>query len=888
MGGTEHLQCCQQRPPLAIRTYAYGTPSDPLSFARAEGFLDTVARVISSQVGLSVVSSTVHVVSGRFSALTPGILSQQGLVDRVLGVNFATYPGIAGHVEVVGGSAPRDEGAAATPPGQPVPVWLRADLANELRVQPGDRFPCEPQFLLDDPEDLEGVNQDPVVVEVAGLWVPQRWGAPQAAGAPSTGDFWFGPPDEVLTRALLVSRADYVAHIEPRQIVKIQRADWDLVLDLEQTAPAHVQRYLTGFRRALTTLQAMIPTTLYDDPPLGPLSEYASRGRVLTTMLLSFDIPGVAFVLFFLGLSSSMIAHEQQHDTTALLSRGTPARKLLGLVAIEELLVFVPGCPLGILLGLLLALGMGNTVGFLAFTPRPSLPVSIADLNVGILAIALAAPLAIRVGAALAVVRRPVATTDRERARPVRAPFWMRYGLDLLLLAPTLYFYRRLAAAGSLAALAPEHGRDLYQNPELVLLPTLFIVTGSLVSLRAFPLLMLGVGRAARLLPGTSAYLALRNLGRRWQHNVMPLLLTTVALALGIYAYSMALSLDRWLVDQTYYSVGADLTFSPVLERPVSQGAGPAAADASSADVGYAGGAWIPPVGDFLDLPGVAGATRVGRYRAQARIAGNDLWGEFLAVDRTTLSDVAWFREDFAGESLGALLNHLAESPKAILVPTAFLQQFYLAVGDDLPVHIALADGVAVDDVFRIVGTYDLFPTITPGERAVFIGNLDFLSGMVGITVGHDIWLRVAAGTPGSEVFAAVPQLGIGAESRRDSRAMITRARDRYERVAVFGTLTQGFLTAVAMAAITLLIYCRASMQERIWWLSVLRAVGTTRRQLVRTLVVEQAVVLAFGTTLAVALGTLTSRLFVPYMRIAPQAAGALRAEMAETVPLPP
>ena len=199
-------------------------------------------------------------------------------------------------------------------------------------------------------------------------------------------------------------------------------------------------------------------------------------------------------------------------------------------------------------------------------------------------------------------------------------------------------------------------------------------------------------------------------------------------------------------------------------------------------------------------------------------------------------------------------------------------------MGDDLPVHIALADGVAVDDVFRIVGTYDLFPTITPGERAVFIGNLDFLSGMVGITVGHDIWLRVAAGTPGPEVFAAVPQLGIGAESRRDSRAIITQARDRYERVAVFGTLTQGFLTAVAMAAITLLIYCRASMQERIWWLSVLHAVGTTRRQLVRTLVVEQAVVLAFGTTLAVALGTLTSRLFVPYMRIAPQAAGALQA----------
>ena len=217
-------------------------------------------------------------------------------------------------------------------------------------------------------------------------------------------------------------------------------------------------------------------------------------------MLLSFNIPGLAFALFFLGLSSSMIAHEQQHDTMALLSRGMPSRKLLGLVALEELLVFVPGCPLGILSGLLLALGMGNTVGFLAFTPRPPLPVSIGDLAYGILAIALAAPLAARVGAALAVVRRPPVTTDRERARPLHAPFWMRWGLDPLLLAPTLYLYRRLANAGSLAALAPEHGTDLYRNPELVLLPTLFIVTGALVGLRAFPLLMRAVGTPRRQL----------------------------------------------------------------------------------------------------------------------------------------------------------------------------------------------------------------------------------------------------------------------------------------------------------------------------------------------------------------------------------------------------
>ena len=255
----------QRRPPLAIRTYAYGTPELPLSLTRAEGFLDTVGSVISSQTGLSVVGATLRVQSGRFTALTPGIMSQLGMADRTLGVAFAYYPGIAGHVEVIAGSPLLDEGLASAPPWQPVPVWLRADMADELRVRPGDRFPCEAQLFTDDPELLAGIVQGPLDVEVAGLWaLPQ-----QNAAAPSDA-LWFGRPEAALTGALLVSRADYLAHIEPRQEVKIHHADWDLVLDLRQTAPAHVQRYTNGFLRALAILKADIPSTLYDDPRSNP------------------------------------------------------------------------------------------------------------------------------------------------------------------------------------------------------------------------------------------------------------------------------------------------------------------------------------------------------------------------------------------------------------------------------------------------------------------------------------------------------------------------------------------------------------------------------------------------------------------------------------------
>jgi putative ABC transport system permease protein len=98
------------------------------------------------------------------------------------------------------------------------------------------------------------------------------------------------------------------------------------------------------------------------------------------------------------------------------------------------------------------------------------------------------------------------------------------------------------------------------------------------------------------------------------------------------------------------------------------------------------------------------------------------------------------------------------------------------------------------------------------------------------------------------------------------------------ERVGVFGTLSVGFLAAVVMAVMALLIYTYASLQERLHRFTILRAVGLQRRQIMGQVVLEYAFLTGYGTLMGAFIGMTASNLFVPLFRVTGE----------EGVPLPP
>ena len=624
-----------------------------------------------------------------------------------------------------------------------------------------------------------------------------------------------------------------------------------------------------------------LPNTRLDVSALDPLSDFVQRQTTLTTMLLAFNVPALGFLLAFLVLISVIIADWQRRETAILVSRGMGIQVVLALVLIEEVLLFSLGIPLGIAFGMFIARVMGNTVSFLSFIQRADFPVSLQGASFSLIALALSISLCARLIPAALTARTSVVEQARERARILKAPFWQRAYLDFLLIIPTWYVYDQLVQRGSLADLVDQESTDLFNDPVMILLPALFALTATLLSMRLFPLLMRLLDQLASRTPWLPLHLALRQLGRYSHGYVNPLLLVVISLALGIYSISLAASLDQWLVDRVYYQVGADVAFEPA---PFTGGSS-TGSGAESASSGNPGAAWIPPPDDFMQLPGVVDATRMGRYRAEIPAPGGEraIRGEFLGIDRVDFPTVAWFRFDFARESTGALMNRLATAPENILVSQRYLDQTQNHIGDQINLKISLEDGIVVRSTFRIAGVYEHFPTVYD-ETETIIGNLDHLFFLGGAQFTHRIWLKTSpavARTPANTAvdpteaarfFQSVEQMGFDPVRERHAGALISAEQGKFERVGLFGTLSIGFLAAALMAVLSLLVYSSASLQERLYQFGIMRAVGMMHRQVIAQIVMEYAFITAYGALAGLWIGTLTAELFVPFFRITEQA----------------
>ena len=831
-----------QRPPFSARVFAPSSPSVPFDLGRLEALGENIADTIASEVGLPVRSLILLADSGNLRLLPPTDDSRYTSNRSLMDAAIIHMSGIGEHITVTEGAPFVDD----APASEALSVWMHQELGAQLGVQIGDRY----ELALN-----TGDLRLPIII--AGLWSPND---PDSY-------FWFNDPNQTMNGKLLVTRADYAAWVAPVLTPQVRTATWQVILDETRALPARAQNYMTGFERASFIIPRYLPNGRVTAPTL-TLEKFVGQQTALTSLLLGFNVPGLAFLLYFLVLTSAVIAYWQRRETSLLRSRGISRTSILNFTLIEAGLLFVVGAPAGLLLGLGLARIMGYTESFLEFAQRAPLPVSLYGINLPLTLGTLGVVLVAKLWTTASSSGETIVTQVREHARPTRGPFWYRNYIDLLLIIPTLYAYQQFLQRGSLGNLVQDRPEDLYQDPLLILVPGLFIITFALIAMRFFPLLMRIldlVARWAKWLPG---YLALRQLGRQSHAYINPLLLVIVSLALGVYTLSMAASMDRWLADRVYHQVGTDLTFIPYSETE-SMGEPEAGAD------------WIPPIDEFKILPGVEHAARVGQYPAEIFLAGGQgttqVEARFMAIDRLDFPLTAWFRNDYARESMGGLMNRLAQLPDGILVSQAFLNEHALSIGDRISLLVIPDFGVSIRESFTIVGVYNYFPT-AEDEPVMIVGNMEYIISFFGITMPHRIWLRLTPDADPEAVIDAVSTTGIDAIEVNTASEILGSEQAQMERVGVFGTLTVSFLAATLMAGLGLLTYSYASLHERLYQFSVLRAVGLRRTEIIGQVGLEYIVLTAYGAVAGVACGVLAAVLFVPFFRIS----------VGEGAPLPP
>lgn len=778
--------------------------------------------------------------------------------DPLAWISFATASDFDAHVQYVEGGPPA---AASADPDEPVEAAISLPMADELGIQAGEDY-----VTLRKIETEAGNRTVQIPVRISGIWEPLDEQDP----------YWFYPYN-VFDNQMFVHGDTYQGRLASLLPDEIGQIVWYWLMDGSQVHAADANRLVAAMDLIRQQAGTLLTNTKLDISPYDALRDYQQSARVLNVLLFAFSIPIIGLLLAFIGLVVGLTVARQRNEIAVLRSRGATAVQIVGIAALEAAMLagfaLLVGAPLSTGLAHLIA----ATKSFLNFTLDNDLRIQLTTTALQFGAAAMGVTVLAQVLPSLGASRHTIISYKQEMARTVRAPWWQRAWLDVLLLIPAGYGVYLLQQQGSVLLPGATAGGDIFDNPLLFLLPALAALALTLVVLRLLPLLMALIAWIAARTSSVGFLLATRYLARDPGFYTTPLVLLMLTLGLSVFTASLAQTLDNHLYDRNYYGVGADARLVEMGSSNQSASAfgsmgAEAEGDAAAAAVEEeTGPEWVfMPIGEHLKVDEIEAATRVGNFPAAVQVQGQWVASELIGIDRVDFPKVAFWRSDFAPASLGALMNALAVAPDGLLVERWALRQAGMKVGDQVQVRMNTSSGDAVGPM-RIVGDFDYFPTWyseAEERHPLLIGNLDYIFEQIGGEQPYSVWVNTVDNVDYPQLIEDLGGVEISVFDYTASTERIAADLLRPERQGLFGILSVGFLASALLTVLGFLLYALFSFRRRFIELGTLRAIGLSTMQLTIFLVCELAFLILLGLGAGTAIGVLISRVFIPYLQI--------------------
>lgn len=849
------------RPPFAFMYRYIGAWHGAVGIESFDPVNQYLTDSVPGVIDLPLTKRTRYIKTDNFSLFPASEAAYIGIRQPLGWINVGFLDDLEAHITLIDGQFPRVAGGD----DEVVQVLVSQGLAEQTGLQPGERYTAFKQAKTvpaadgRSPTELRAVQ---LQLEIAGVW----------AATDETDPFWFYSP-KALEATMFMPEESFRNRIAPAMDDEVYAAIWYLVFDGESIRTDDVPALVGRINYANAQISSLLANTTLDLSPLDALQKYRWTTFVMTIVLYVFSAPILLLVLYFIGLISGLVVARQRGEIAIFKSRGAGDMQVIGIYALEGIMVGVVGFAAGLFIGRWLAVIMGNTISFLAFGGREPLPVIITPRALRMALLGVAIGLLASLGPAMRAARLTIVTYKRERARAMEKPLWQRAFLDFLLLIPSGYGYYVLKNRGTISFLEGQAGGDPFQDPLLFLVPALSIFAVSLLIIRVFPLIMEFLAwLSGQLVRSVSVVLAFRQLARVSSQYTGALLLLVLTLSLATFTASMARTLDQSLYDMMYYRYGSDYQLFESGESPETTGsasgeAAPSAAETQAEEVG----GWVfVPVTEHMRVPGILDATRIGTYRADATVGKATARGRFYGIDRLDFPRVAFFRSDFAYNPLGTLMNRLALDNSALLVSPNFLADHSYSVGDRVDLAVAIW-GQRRTIPFIIADVIRYFPTYYPEEgesEYLFVGNLEYVFEQMGGVFPYDVWIKTDGLLEPQWVRDELAKYDISVISMNGSREAIFKEQARPERTGVFGILSVGFVAAAILTVLGFLLHSLISFRRRYIEFGVLRAIGLSVGQMIGFLGVEQLLLILTGISAGTGLGILVSDLFIPFLQV--------------------
>ena len=827
------------RPPFSFLFSYIGSWNEPINWEATTDLDRYLREQGGSELGLESTLIVRHLETQNFRLYPAGETNYRDENRSLDYVSFGLTEDIEAQIEIIEGNyaAPADPD-----PSSIVEVMIHQDFASDYGIQAGELYQgfnwrLEP----DDPLQI-------TTIRIAGIWRPRD----------EESEYWFYRPN-VFEDIMLINQATYLERLAPYTESEINLAVWYLVTDGSRVNTSRVDELIQRHNDTEKTADQYLPGTYIQASPVDELRPYRNVVVVMTLTLTVFSIPIVVLLIIFLIMLVGLVVDGQRNETAVLRSRGTSPFQVVGLTTVEGVIMGVIALVVGGALALAFTQLIGTTRSFMDFRWGHHFIVSVPPTIGSTIVLALAFTIIIRVVPTIGAARHTIISYKMDQSRLLRKPLWQRLGVDILLLALIGYFYYQIVQQGSLIDVegGARNITDAYDQPFVFLLPSLTIFALTLFMLRFLAPILRALAWLIQWSNSVGLLIVTRQLERAPGAYYLPLILLVCTISLGIYTASFARTIDRYLYEQQFYKVSADMSVRVFSQSP-SAGIPGATDDAPPAYM---------HISEFTSMPHVINATRIGEYVAKARLTSGSVDGRFVGVDRAELGPVLFWRPDFAQIRLGYLTNALAQQPDSVVVAREFLENRGLEMGDLLELDVR-SGGEVYKINLQIVGALEYFPRWYPEDDGpLFMGNLDYLFEQAQLELAHRVIMRIDEGFDERPFIRALSDRGAAGILLEEPSTKINREQARPERQGLFGLLSIGFITSSLATMVGFLLYTVFSYRRRYVELGILRAIGLGQSSMILSVAWELGLLIVIGMALGLGIGLLVSVLYIPYMQ---------------------
>jgi hypothetical protein len=598
------------------------------------------------------------------------------------------------------------------------------------------------------------------------------------------------------------------------------------------------------------------------------LGGYLGRAIGLQVVVILLLLQVLGLVILFVSLAAGILVERQGEAIAILRSRGAKGRQILGALAFQgvgaSLLALIAGPLLAIPLVRLIASALLPSDNQRGLNVLDRDPLALAwDVRWYALIAALGATIAIVVSIYRAATRN-VLTLRRESSR-AGPSFWQRLNLDLigavvLLALYILYLWGiqqfSLQIRLALSALA-------------IVAPVLLLVAIALLFSRFFPLALRAAARLTARRSGPTFSLALAQMARAPRQSSRMLLLLALTTAFTLFTLIITVSQAAHIADLINFQAGADFagTLSPSVTSPAAPATAPTLADLTRR---YAG------------ISGVRSAS-VG-YQGSSNPEQNEQPASAVAVDADTYAQTVFWSSAYSTQSLTDLMKLLADGRASAatdgvvpaIVDDALWTNLHIASDGQFTLAFSGHDGRmkfhAVARVAHIPPIADTPEFAYPFSGGLLVDYATFASAFDEGQAASDahlapntVWLRTDDDAASlASVRATLSSGDLQLDGVLDRRKMLADAQGDPLQINLVGALGLGAVTALALALIGAWLAAWLNARSRLTGFAVLRALGTTPRQILALLLWEQGIVYASALGLGLLLGLLLAQGALP------------------------